>query len=245
MRSLRSAAVALSLLGTPLVIAAGPAPAIALFSSQQPGETLPTGWSPVTFRNIKRHTLYTLVRDGETVVVRAQASASAAALACILRADPREYPILRWRWKVDHVLDKSDITRKHGDDYPARVYITFAFDPARATLAERIQHAAARLIYGEDLPSASINYVWDTHAPVGTVASSAYTEKVKIIVVESGPFRVGRWVEEARNVYDDYLRAFGAEPTRVSGVAIMTDTDNTGESAVAWYGDIALEAPPR
>jgi len=51
---------------------------------------------------------------------------------------------------------------------------------------------------------------------------------------------VGDWVAEERNVYDDYRRAFGKEPPRVSGVAIMTDTDNTKERATAYYGDLVF-----
>jgi len=56
--------------------------------------------------------------------------------------------------------------------------------------------------------------------------------------VESGVERVNQWVSEERNVYEDYKKAFGDEPPLISGVAIMTDTDNTGESATAYYGDI-------
>lgn len=244
-RILRLAAAAVCTLGTPTALAGDARPAIAPFSAQQPALGPPTGWSLVTFREIPTHTQYTLVRDGETVVVRAQAIKSAAALVSKVQASLREFPILRWRWKVGNVLAKSDIARKQGDDYPARVYITFAFDPQRASVAERMKQGAARLIYGGELPFASINYVWDTRAAVGTIAPNAYTNRVRMIVLESGPARLGQWVEERRNVYDDYVKAFGSTPPLVSGVAIMTDTDDTGESAIAWYGDITLEPAPR
>jgi hypothetical protein len=62
-----------------------------------------------------------------------------------------------------------------------------------------------------------------------------------MIVVESGLDRVGQWIEEQRNVYEDYKQAFGEEPPLVNGVAIMTDTDNTGEEATAFYGDIGFK----
>jgi hypothetical protein len=64
-----------------------------------------------------------------------------------------------------------------------------------------------------------------------------------MIVVESGETRLNQWVIEERNVYEDYKRAFGEEPPMISGVAIMTDTDNTGESAIAYYGDIFFKPP--
>jgi hypothetical protein len=65
-----------------------------------------------------------------------------------------------------------------------------------------------------------------------------YTDRVMMFVVESGTTKLNQWVNEERNVYEDYKKAFGEEPPMISGVAIMTDTDNTGESATAYYGDI-------
>ncbi len=66
-----------------------------------------------------------------------------------------------------------------------------------------------------------------------------------MIVVESGGVKFDRWVNEERNIYEDYIKAFGEEPPLISGVAIMTDTDNTGESATAYYGDIQFAKPTR
>jgi hypothetical protein len=76
--------------------------------------------------------------------------------------------------------------------------------------------------------------------PKGTILPNAHTDRVRMIVVESGRGQVGQWVAEERNVYEDYRRAFGAEPPMISGLALMTDTDDTGESATAWYGDISF-----
>jgi len=53
--------------------------------------------------------------------------------------------------------------------------------------------------------------------------------------------RLNQWVTEERNLYEDYKKAFGLEPPMISGVAIMTDTDNTGDSATAFYGDIVFK----
>ncbi len=100
---------------------------------------------------------------------------------------------------------------------------------------------ALRLYYGEYPPIAAINYVWDGRAARGEIVRNAYTSRVKMIVVESGSADLDRWIEERRDVAADYRNAFGADPPMISGVAIMTDTDNTGESAVAYYGDIAFE----
>ena len=67
-----------------------------------------------------------------------------------------------------------------------------------------------------------------------------FTDRVKMIVVESGAENLNTWVGQQRNIYEDYKQAFGEEPPMISGVAIMTDTDNTRESATAYYGDIVF-----
>jgi hypothetical protein len=95
-----------------------------------------------------------------------------------------------------------------------------------------------KLLYGEYPPLAAINYIWESKAPVGTMVPNPYTDRVMMFVVESGSAKLHQWVNEERNVYEDYKKAFGEEPPMISGVAIMTDTDNTGESAIAYYGNI-------
>jgi hypothetical protein len=213
------------------------------FDWSAPGpDGLPAGWRPLTFKNIPRHTRYAPARDGATPVMKAEADASASGLIHPVDADPRRTPILRWRWKVENLLSKADVTRKEGDDYPARIYVAFAYDPGRASLGQRIKYEAARLIYGEYPPHSGLNYIWESRAPVGTIVPNPYTDRVRMIVVDSGPARVGQWVEHERNIYQDYEKAFGAEPPMISGIAIMTDADNTGESATAYYGDITLSA---
>jgi len=54
--------------------------------------------------------------------------------------------------------------------------------------------------------------------------------------------KAGAWVSESRNIFDDYKTAFGKEPPMITGIAIMTDSDNTGESALAYYGDIIMKS---
>jgi hypothetical protein len=207
------------------------------------GSGLPDGWRPLTFPKIPRHTEYALVHDGETQVLRAESRSAASGLIRELDFDLREYPILRWRWKVENVLPSGDVTRKEGDDYAARVYITFAYEPERYSWRERIAYRLGRALYG-GLPGRTLSYIWASRAATGTIHPSPYTDFVRLLVVESGAGRLGRWIEEERDVLEDYRRAFGGEPPRVTGIALMTDTDNTGEHAVAWYGDLTFLAAP-
>lgn len=218
-------------IGTPLEVGK--------FSAEAAGQAVPRGWNPLTFANVEQHTKYELVKDGGRVVVQARSDASASGLIREIRIDPRQYPIIRWRWKVENLIETSDIRRKGGDDYPARLYVAFEYDPGKAGLLKTAKYRAARLLFG-DIPIAALNYVWDSKAPVGTFADNAYTDFAKMVVLRIGRRFVGQWVEEERNVYDDYKRAFGEEPPMIKGVAIMTDTDNTKESATAYYGDIVF-----
>jgi hypothetical protein len=208
------------------------------FSAEVIGNSPPAGWKPLTFKKIDRHTSYTLVKDGNEVVVKAVAESSASGLVREIKINPKEYPTVQWRWKVTNILKKGDVKRKEGDDYPARIYITFEYDPSRLGLFDKAKYEMIRLLYGQYPPIGAINYLWESKAPEGTMVPNPYTDRVVMIVVESGESKLNQWVSEEQNIYEDYKKAFGQEPPMISGVAIMTDTDNTGDSATAYYGDI-------
>jgi len=214
---------------------------VGAFSRSEPGGPLPHGWGPLTFPQVRKQTQYTLVRDDEAgIVVRAEAHAAASGLIRKFDLPAHGRPVLAWRWKVDNLIAKGDVTRKEGDDYPARLYVAFRYSPERLDLGERIKYAAARFLYGEYPPHAGLNYIWETKAPEGTLVTNPFVARVKMIVVESGPARLRQWISYERDIVADYRRAFGEDPPPISGVALMTDSDNTGESAVAYYGDITL-----
>ncbi len=220
--------------------AAGDTQLVGPFSSASAGADFPRPWTPLEFDGIARHSEYRLIRDGDAVVVRADSRAAASGLTRKVAIDLRDYPILEWRWQVANVLASADIARKSGDDFPARIYVGFAYDPQRVRWWERAKFALIKLFYGRYPPIAAINYVWASHAPVGTAIPNVYTKRVFMYVLRSGAQDVGSWRVERRDVYADYRRAFGREPPPVSDIAIMTDTDNTGEAATAFYGDIAF-----
>jgi hypothetical protein len=200
----------------------------------------PPGWEALTFPRVPRHTRYTVVRDGEGWVLRAESDGAAAGLYRPLDLDPRVYRTLSWRWKVEGVLARADPRRKSGDDYAARVYVAFRYDADTATVSQRARYAAYRLIYGRYPPGVALSYVWESRLPVGTVLDSVYTDRAKIIVARSGAAEAGRWVTESHDIYADFRRIVGSEPPRIAGVALMTDTDDTGEWAVAYYDAITL-----
>jgi hypothetical protein len=108
-------------------------------------------------------------------------------------------------------------------------------------MLEQVTFKQFELLTHQQLPYATLMYIWENHAPTGTMIASPHTERIKMIVVESGSSKLGAWDEVTRNLYDDYKQAFGEEPPSVKWIGVMTDTDNTGQSIRALYGDIKLE----
>ena len=200
--------------GNPVRLPAG-SPAtieVGAFSTAAPGGPWPDGWKPLTFPKIPQHTTYRLVKDGDRVAVKAASQASSSGYTKELLIDPNEYPIIQWQWKVSNILKAGNVAMKEGDDYPARIYVTFQYDSAKVNLFGKAKYEAAKLIYGRYPPLGAINYIWESRAPVGTAVPNPYTDQVHMLVVESGPAKLNTWMTEERNVYEDYKRAFGEEP---------------------------------
>jgi hypothetical protein len=129
------------------------------FSAATVGQGLPDGRKLLTFKKIEKHTTYRLVKDNDAVVIEAVAEASASGLTREIRINPRQYPMVQWRWKVMKILKKGDVHKKEGDDYHARIYITFEYDPSKLSFFEKAKYEAIRLLYAEYPPLAAINYV--------------------------------------------------------------------------------------
>jgi hypothetical protein len=174
--------------------------------------------------------------DGVTAV-EAVAERSMALLGRNLAIDLEATPHLCWLWRVDAPLATADMRTKAGDDYAARVYLSFRIAPEALGLGTRAKLALARSIYGDQVPDAALNYVWDNRQPVGTMMPNAYTDRTQMIVLRSGAGDAGGWVMERRDVADDFKRAFGEVPAQLTGLALASDTDNTGERARAGFAE--------
>jgi len=183
------------------------------------GPELAPGWSVESFAGM---TEYTLTRDNDIPCLKAVSRRAASGLVYRINIDPQLYPVISWSWKIDRVLAKGDARTKAGDDYAARLYVIF---PSVLFWRTKV-----------------LNYVWANQLPRGAAMPNAFTGNAMMVAVESGNGKAGQWVHEQRNILEDYQKYFGSSPGKVGAIAIMTDTDNTGEEAAACYGPIRLQS---
>ena len=230
-------ALASCLLATPVMAERDKEPLLQPFSS---ATSLSPGWQVMKFPNIDRMSSYQLVQASGSQVVKATTNNSASGLIARIRVEPGKQLMLRWRWKISSIYEDGNAQRKAGDDYPARIYVAFEFEPDKAGFFERAKRKAAALVFGKELPGNALNYIWANKLEKGALVANPFTDTTMMLAVESGNDKAGQWVSAERDIVADYRDAFGTEPPAVVGVAIMSDSDNTGESATAWYGDLSL-----
>ncbi len=170
---------------------------------------------------------FRLVQVRGTGVIRLESEETSFALYRDVEVDLAEFPYLTWTWRVDVLPEGGDVRRREADDQAAQLYVVFPRFPAM-------------------LRSRVLGYVWDATAPAGSSLVSASTSRARIVVVESGPAKAGRWIEETRNIREDYRRLFHEEPPRVGKVSLLINSQHTRSRAVAWFGPIRFAAePPR
>ena len=190
---------------------------------------------------LKRDTVYTLVQDGNrSGVLRASADRSASLYVAPIKPALSTPVTLSWDWKTDALVAGADNREKDREDAPLRVLVAFDGDLATLPDAEQKRFSRAKNLAGRELPYAVLMYIWTDQVPVGTVIPSAHTSQVKMLAVASGKSGLGAWQTVQRNLAEDYRRAYGAEPGPVVGVAVMTDTDNTGTQAVGQYAGLRI-----
>ena len=191
-------------------------------------------WNPFVFPKIKSHSTYTIERSDDAHILRAESNASASAIMHRDTFNVQEYPKVKWRWKVKNIYAKADVRSKEGDDYPLRVYIMFEFDPKTAGVMDVITYGIAKSLYGQYPPHSSLSYVWASKDDPDTFVVSPYTDKAMMVLLEKGAAKAGTWVDEEIDILSDYRKAFKKDPPVKARIAIMNDSDNTGETAVSW-----------
>ena len=175
------------------------------------------------------------------------ADAKESASGMVFRLNPKKLhdTNLSWSWKALGTIDSADNSLSHSDDAPLRLVLGFDGDKSKLSLKEQIAFEMAYLISGQQLPYATLMYIWGGNHRIDEVLTSKYTSRVKMIVVDSGNEHLGYWRHHQRNITEDFKKAFEENPGRLIALGLMTDTDNTKSEVQAIYGDIEFKSNKR
>lgn len=212
---------------------------IELFSNN-PAGGLPSRWEKMILLHNKKRTQYQLVSEQGKTILHARAAGASSGLMEKVNIDPFQQPWLNWKWKIGSLIETADNYDRSVEDSPARIILGFDGDKDALPFTDQILFETAKIVTGHDFPYATLMYIWENKAPVGTVIANSRSGRIKMIVAASGPNGVGEWRNFGRNIIEDFELAFGEKPGKLIGVGVLTDTDNTGETVEAWYGDIRL-----
>lgn len=197
-----------------------------------------SGWRHQTLPKVERANEFAVVADEGRPVLHVRSASSASSWVAPTEVDAQRLPFLRWRWKVSRSLPGSDLRTKQGDDYAARLYVFFDLPLERLSLGDRLRIQASRTLSGVEVPAAALCYVWGRVQPAGAAAWNPYTDRVHMIVVDSGDAAARQWRAVSRDLRRDWQEAFGGPLPMISGVAVGADTDNTGDTVQAWFADL-------
>jgi hypothetical protein len=185
---------------------------------------------------VERRSVYLPVKEDGVSAVRAESHCSASGLVLPLEGvELAETPHLRWRWKVERGLPSRNERVRKGDDFAARVYVLFRFERERSSLWERVQNRIGRAFYGPQVPGQALTYVWSASEDRGSAWTNPFTSSSWMVSLGKGP--LPSWRDEQVDVVSEYRTRFGGEPPPVVAVALMTDSDNVCEEAVAYFAD--------
>lgn len=198
-----------------------------------------TGWESVRLPG-KRATAYERdLKDGQRCWM-ADAEQSASMYRKRLFVPPGQLGEVEFAWWVDSLVAGADLSVAGQGDAPARLVFAFDGDHRLLSARNRMIFELADALSGERPPYATLMYVWANEAEPGSVILNPRTDRIRKIVLESGPAHLQQWRRYRRDLAADFRLAFGEEPGPLIGLAMMTDTDNTGGSAKTWYGDVTV-----
>lgn len=188
----------------------------------------------------KSPTQYVHVHKDGRDALAGTAVTSASMMRQKLSVPPGDLGPLAFSWLVPELIAQADMALRETDDSPVRIVLVFEGDRSKFSPKNAMLSELARTLTGEELPYATLMYVWCNTRPAGSVIVNPRTDRVRKLVVESGAGKLKRWVDYERNIRTDYLAVFGEEPGALVGIGLMTDSDNTRSTARAWYGPVTL-----
>jgi Protein of unknown function (DUF3047) len=224
-----------------ITLLAGAAAASMLSACTTPPAAPPTAedWHDVPLPGKPRTTYHwELTPQGRELVARADRSASMYRRRLQEPSDGLHE--VEFSWWADALPEGGDVSDGSASDAAARVLFAFGGDHARLSTRNQLSFELARTLTGEAPPFATLAYVWDTSAPVGSVVTHPRSDRVRKIVVESGPGALRQWKRYRRTLGADFRFAFGEAPGPLLAVAVMTDGDNTRSRLTTRYRDISV-----
>ncbi len=212
-----------------------------IFSKFTPGQPIPKEFRLVTYPNVRPNQFSWVLDDGKTVL-RVDSSNSAGSMVMpVASLGGQTSNTLQWRWKVDRILDKADMSERLADDHSARVFVFFDVPLESLPFAVRAKIRLARSLTGSDVPTAALCYVWDNKHRIGYTDWSPFTRQLRKVVLQTGPSAVGQWRVESRDVAADFKEAFGFDAPAVTGISLGNDSDNTDDRVTSWFADLGFK----
>ena len=174
-------------------------------------------------KKVKGETTWILGTNTNGNFIKAEAEGKGSGLGKEVKINLLKTPFINITWKVEK--DLSDIVEnsKKGHDYAARVFVI------KKTGSTALSNRA-------------VNYVFSSNNEVGKNWPSPYTKKSIDYVLSSTKDNADVWVTVKANVKEDFMKLHGIEVLDISGVAIMTDTDNSKLKAISYYQNIYFSA---
>jgi hypothetical protein len=219
----------------PAQVVSMPAQGPLLFSPKDKAQ-----WEAVALPG-KVRTAFKLEKQGQRQVLQADAQSSASMLRQRVNVPADRLGRLQFEWQVENLLEGANMAELNQGDSPVRLILAFDGDRSRFSAKNAMLSDLTEAVTGEPMPYATLMYVWSNHQAVETVIVHPRTDRVRKLVVESGPQRVKQWRQYQRNVRADFEKAYGEAPGALVAIAVMTDADNTRSQVRAWYGDIRLD----
>lgn len=196
-------------------------------------------WVHKTFPG-KAPTRFDYARHDGRDTVEVHADGSASILWHDVRVPPGQLGRVRFSWKVPALIEQADLALRDKDDATVRIVLAFDGDRSRFSPRDVALAELVRTVTGEEMPYATLMYVWCNRRAPGTVIRSPRSDRIRKLVVESGARRLNEWLEYERDIRADYQRSFGEPPGALIGIGIMTDSDNTHSRTQAWYGPVRV-----
>lgn len=210
---------------------------VGAFSEASPSKHYPSEWEFIELANGHKQTEYNLVESERGVVMRAHSKGGLSTLLNAQRIDLQTHPILEWSWKVDEHAETANVQKRNRSDFTAAVTVDFEHE---LSVLHRLEHFLFRITGYHVSTNRALMYLWANQADRGSVMKHVQVDWHTMVIVRNGSSDIGRWVSERRNVLDDYRTIFGEEPPPVKGVSLVTETNDTGERATAYYGDLSF-----